>query len=231
MNVFIDSGGGTDPSFSNVLLLLHFNGANGSTTFTDSSSYARTLSLFGNAQVSTAQSKFGGASGLFDGADDYATAPGSDFAFGTSDFTVEFFVRVAGASDHADQHVLQSRAATNNGFLFQYNRTNQRISFITDTGGLGNLVTANGSILDNTWYHVAATRESNTWRLFLDGALIGTNTSSQSLTASNLYMSRRFANDGADHELNGNLDEMRITTGVARYTAAFTPPSAEFPNS
>lgn len=230
VNPYVFGSGGVDPEFSNVLLLLHFNGANGSTTFTDSSSYARTVSLFGNAQVTTTQSKFGGASGLFDGADDYATVPGSDFDH-AGDFTVEFFLRVQGASDHADQHVIQTRNTTGNGWLFQYNRTNGRISFLTDTGGLTNLVTSNGSIADNTWYHVAATRDADDWRLFLDGVLIGTNNSSQTLTASNLFISRRFQNDGADHELNGCMDDLRITDGVARYTAGFTPPSAQFPDS
>jgi len=52
--------------FSNVTLLLNFDGANASTVFTDSSGYARTVTPYNTAAISTAQSKFGGSSALFD---------------------------------------------------------------------------------------------------------------------------------------------------------------------
>ena len=69
--------------------LLHFNGADASTTFTDESGKAWTAS--GHAQIDTAQSVFGGASGLFDGTDDYIYAADSDdWNLGTLDFTVDF---------------------------------------------------------------------------------------------------------------------------------------------
>jgi hypothetical protein len=69
------------------LLLLHFNGANGSATFTNSSSNARTVTPSGNAQISTAQSVFGGSSLLLDGSGDYLTIADAtgDFAFGNYD--------------------------------------------------------------------------------------------------------------------------------------------------
>ena len=77
----------------NVSLLLHGNGTNGSTTITDSSPTPKTVTAVGNAQISTAQSKFGGASIAFDGTGDYATVPSaSAFDFGTADFTVEAWV-------------------------------------------------------------------------------------------------------------------------------------------
>jgi hypothetical protein len=49
------------------VLVLRMNGANNSTTFTDDSSNALTVTPFVNAKISTAQSVSGGASGLFDG--------------------------------------------------------------------------------------------------------------------------------------------------------------------
>lgn len=65
------------------------DGANNSTTFTDNSSLALPVSVFGDAKISTSQSKFGGSSGLFDGNGDYLQATSSGFTFGTDDFTVE----------------------------------------------------------------------------------------------------------------------------------------------
>jgi hypothetical protein len=71
-------------------LLLHMDGSNGSTTFTDSSSNALTVTANGNAQISTAQSKFGGASAAFDGDGDFLSiASNVAFAFGAAAFTIE----------------------------------------------------------------------------------------------------------------------------------------------
>jgi hypothetical protein len=84
----------TDPNFASVVLLVGFDGSDGSTTFTDESGAAHALTAVGNVQVDTAQSKFGGASGLFDGAGDAITAADSAaWHFGTGDFTVEAWVR------------------------------------------------------------------------------------------------------------------------------------------
>ena len=58
-----------------VKVLLHFNGSNESQVFTDSSPSPHTFSAVGNAQISTAQSKFGGSSYLGDGNGDYITCP------------------------------------------------------------------------------------------------------------------------------------------------------------
>ena len=66
---------GEDPYYGNVSLLLYGDGANGSTTITDSSPTPKTVTAVGNAQISTAQSKFGGASIAFDGAGDYLIVP------------------------------------------------------------------------------------------------------------------------------------------------------------
>jgi hypothetical protein len=87
-------GGGPDPNWANVVLLMGFEGADASTTFVDESSVGRTMTAIGNAQIDTAQFKFGAASGLFDGSGDVVTAADSaDWDFGSGDFTIEMFVR------------------------------------------------------------------------------------------------------------------------------------------
>ena len=58
--IVIDNG---DPFYSAVSLLLPMDGTNGSTTFTDSGPNALAVTAVGNAQISTTQSKYGGASG------------------------------------------------------------------------------------------------------------------------------------------------------------------------
>jgi len=90
-----------DPYYNNVSLLLHGDGANGSTTIVDSSTSPKTVTAVGNAQISTAQSKFGGASLAFDGAGDYLTIPDdSSFDFGFNDFTIEGWIYTQKADEY-----------------------------------------------------------------------------------------------------------------------------------
>ncbi|MBK6587935.1 MAG: LamG domain-containing protein [Acidobacteria bacterium] len=81
----------------------------------------------------------------------------------------------------------------------------------------------------NTWYHLAATRQGSTYRLFVDGTQVATTTSSITIhdNANSLYIGT--STDGSTSPVNGYIDDLRITKGVARYTANFTPPAAAFP--
>ncbi|MDI6787615.1 MAG: hypothetical protein QME51_04520, partial [Planctomycetota bacterium] len=84
------TGDGIDDAYTKALL--HFDGTDASTTFIDES--GKIWTRYGNAQIDTAQSKFGGASGLFDGAGDYITTPDhNDFNLGSGNFTVDLRVR------------------------------------------------------------------------------------------------------------------------------------------
>lgn len=77
-------------------LLLHCDGTDGSTTFSDNGVTGHTVTANGNAQIDTAQSKFGNASGLFDGTGDYLTIPDhADWNFGTGNFTIDAWIRFA----------------------------------------------------------------------------------------------------------------------------------------
>src|SRR3990167_4294419 len=89
----------TEDSYTKFLA--HTDGTDGSTTFTDEAGIAITAN--GNAQIDTAQSKFGGASGLLDGTGDYLTTPDSDnYNFGSGDFSVDFQVRFNSVASNQD---------------------------------------------------------------------------------------------------------------------------------
>jgi hypothetical protein len=220
--------GASDPNFSSVSLLLHMDGSNGSTTFTDSSSNVLTVTANGNAQISTAQNKFGGASGLFDGSGDSISAASSTLLDLPGDFTIEFW------------HYIVSITAS--GFFGRINSSNINAVALDLTGGVYRLrASSNGTSHDlavtftgqaptaNVWQHVAVTRAGNTWRLFRDGTQIGTTTNSLTPYTSTdpLIIGGRTA---TANSLNGYIDEFRVTKGVARYTANFTAPTAAFPD-
>ena len=111
---------------SDTLLLLHMNGTSASTTFPDSSQYARTVTAAGNAKISTDYSKFGGSSGVFDGNADYVyAAASSDWAIGTGDFCAEGWFRFASNTSPVYQGLfeIQSAALTGIGISYEYSAT------------------------------------------------------------------------------------------------------------
>ena len=229
---FGGGGGGTDPNFSNVSLLLHLDGMNGSTTFTDNSGSPKTLVASGNAQISTAQSKFGGASAVFDGVSDSINVNGAaptDLVFGTGDFTIELFVYRLSSQPNTATALVDFRPASTQGLYPTIYVDSGNLKFFANSADR----ISGGAVSATTWHHVALARASGVTKLFLNGTQTG---SSYSDTNNYSCGTNRpaFAASGFDLtmlELAGYLDEVRITKGVARYTANFTPPSVAFPNS
>lgn len=225
-----------DTLYPSVALLLHCDGSNGSTTFTDSSPTPKTVTAYGNAKISTAQSKFGGASIAFDGAGDYITFPDSaDFNFGSGDFTVEcwFYESATGAIRQIiGQHTTES--APNTSFVLLSD--SGKVSFAAVYGS--NYATAANASAHtlSAWHHVAGVRDGSTIRLYLDGAQvasasIGSNTVNNSSRPVCLgTVMHNTGRESAGYDFNGYIDEVRITNGLARYTGAgsFTPPAAAF---
>lgn len=221
-----------DAHFDDVSLLLHCNGSDGSTAFTDSSSNAHSITASGDAQIDTAQSKFGGASGLFDGTGDWLTCPShSSLNLQTGDFTLECWIRPSALSSY---HTIASHLHSDGYspwvlYLDAWNKSPKLVFSFSTTSSNWRIETAEGALSTGTWYHVAATRSGNDFRLFLDGDLIGTQTRSITLRSTAAPV-RIGVNNPVDFPnlFAGWIDDFRITKGVARYTAAFDAPTAEF---
>lgn len=217
----------SDPYFSNVSLLAHFEGANGATSFVDSGPLGLTITRAGNAKLSTSDKPFGGSSLLLDGAGDYCSFPaGSQFAFGTGNFTIELWIKTS-QTDHT--YVL-SPAGSNN-WILRYNFTSS--GSIEWLEGATNKIVATGTGLNNgNWHHLAVSRNGSTVRMFLDGVQIGSYTTSFTFGSSSgtLYLGR-WPGGVSGEEINGNVKDVRITKGVGRYTVAFTPILIPFPDA
>lgn len=219
-----------DTNWGSVSLLLHCDGADGSTTFTDSSSYARTITAVGTANISTTTPKFGTGAALIDASGERLTAAtATELHLSTGDFTIELWFRreVSGAGTLATYAV--SGGSTYAWTVF--NNASNAITFWAANDAGTDIVTISGGTTSvNTWHHLAVTRSGSSWRGFLDGTQIGsTQTSSASIrpSASGYILSLgAYPNGGT--RFTGRLDEIRITAGVARYTANFTAPTAAF---
>lgn len=213
----------TDPNFANVSLLLHADGTNGSTSFTDFSPIAHTLTTNGNAQVSTTSPKFGTGSLLLDGSGDDLSIPAStSLAFGTGSFTMEAFIKITAFQNC---YIFGQRAF--GGFHMGVLADGR---FLGITPALNSIAEPSVSMVEGTWYHVAFTRDaSSNIRIFVDGVLRNSNTSSEDGNATGTsYVGQTGIND---RYFYGRFDELRITKGVCRYTADFTPPTAAFPDA
>ena len=220
-----------DVYFPQTKLLLPFDGTNGATTTSDLSNRNATVTFNGNASVSTAQSKFGGSS-LYLAANGDSVSISDTYwntAINSGDFTIEFWVRFTGDGLSLPLYNGTWSGATNGWFFQRYGtaaESGQIIFFFRDSGGWQYMNYSQGTrttISEDTWYHVAATRNSNTWKLFLNGTAEDTMTNSNSIVAGTL--GKLMIDYNASYTLTGYLDDIRITPGIARYTSNFTPPT------
>ena len=217
-----------NPPFSNVVLLLHCDGTNGSTTFTDSSNYSRTPSEINSpAQISTAQSKFNGASASFNGTypGDVRYADSSDFDFGSGDFTIEFWFRANTVNEYQQGLLVKTNANPYGPYLFFLNAS----TLVIRSTNLTERQFANIAI--NTWYHVAISRTGTAINYFLDGNLTFTTTTSNALYTNTNPVCIGSFGPGGSYGFNGYLEEIRFTKGTGNYTASFTPATEAFPDS
>jgi hypothetical protein len=175
----------------------------------------------GNAQVSTAQSKWSPTSMKFDGSGDALNIVSNPaLNFGSGSFTLEAWVYLITMS--GDYFTIGSSGAGGAFFGFRtadigYGRPNVGWDYQA----------ASGMVINN-WYHIAYSRSGTSMRMFVNGTQVGaTQTTSQaydlSLTSTTV---------GALHNanfLNGYIQDLRITRGIGRYTANFSVPTAAFP--
>lgn len=243
--IYIDSyrfgvSGPTDPYFSNVSLLLHGDGTNGSTTIIDSSPSPKTVTAFGNAQISTTQSKFGGGSLYFDGtAGTYASATDNDFAFGANNFTFEFWVYFpsgfAFATGMAPIYIGNNNNTTFSPFSIR-DASGTVVSYINGVTSPAWNIAANvafTTIARDQWLHWCIARDGSNWYTFENGQIKSQWVNSDAVynpLGGNVLTLARAATDSIQY-VECFIDDLRITKGVARYTSNFTPPTAPFPNS
>jgi hypothetical protein len=229
--------GETDPNFSSVSLLLHMDGANGSTTFTDSGPSGVSATVSGNAKISTSNPKIGTGAGTFDGTGDYLTWSGnSGFDFGTGDFTIEMFFKMpSGMSLGSFGRVLLSNENASWGSgaftLYGVNSSTGRPTFWVNNYSSGSalLTCSSGDYRDSTWHHLAIVRSGSSCVMYIDGTSVATGTFSGQVGSSsrNLVLATNLV---SSRDLQVDVDEFRITK-IARYTSNFTATTTAFPDS
>jgi hypothetical protein len=226
-----------DAHFSKVKLLLPLNGSNSATSTSDSSDEGNSITFNGNAQISTAQSKFGGSSLLLDGAGDYLQVANQDyFDFGSNDFTIECWFYFDSSSSETYNTLLDmgNGSAAGTGPFWTAVKKDSGTYYIG--AALDSTTAGDWDVLDNlaiatlsasTWHHFAVSRAGSNFKVFLNGTSVATATSSSAMRDENsaLQIGARGQNT-ASHYFKGYIDDVRITNGLARYTSNFTAPTS-----
>jgi hypothetical protein len=210
----------------NTVLLLHMDGANGSTTFTDSSANTHAVTSNGNAAISTTESKFDGASGDFTGYGDNVQVTPTDpemFAYGTGDFTIEGWIYPT-APDPGTTIYSQVES----GFNYLALQISEGNLFLDHGSANPGTYVWGPAVSNNTWQHFALCRHNGVMRLYLDG--VGGDPVNSAFDFNNLTYLPTIGGYAhtAQYGFNGYIDELRITKGAALYTGNFTPPTAPF---
>lgn len=217
-----------DDSYTKALL--HMNGTDASTTFTDES--GKTWTANGNAQIDTAQKKFGTASGLFDGDGDYvATNDHADWSMGSGNFTVDTWIRPSTTGQYA---FIVAQAASDGSdisisFFINLNADDSISSGLVSGGTYYTATSSASAYSANTWAHVALVRNGNTLTQYVNGTANGSvdvTGISANNSAAKLSIGRLGEYNGLYY--SGWVDELRISKGIARWTANFTPPTGEY---
>lgn len=228
--IFSPRSNTSDPYFSSVSLLCHFDGSDAATTTTDSSSNSHTLTATGNVQLDTAQSVFGGSASLHDGSGDYWSIPDhNSLDLGTGAFTIEFRLRMA--STAALGAIISKGNGTVSGqWDLVFNSGSPHLTFLE--GGVYRADSANNSIAANTWYACCIERSSGgVYQFYINGVASGTGSTSAADLSNTAGVRIGSANGSGFGDINGWIDEMRITKGVARYGGNYTPATVAFPDS
>ena len=170
--------------------------------------------------MDTAQSKFSGASGLFDGTGDYLSVPAStDFVFGTGDFTIDAWIYQTSWPPGYSSIFTNIASWSGTALNFRIMPTGD-IRFST---GLGDILASSNTVSLAKWTHIAVVRSSGTLQLFINGVSGGQVANSTNFSESNIVYIGALPLSGGG-EMIGGIDELRISKGVARWTSNFTPP-------
>ena len=223
-----------DPNFGNVKLLLHGEGANGSTTATDSSSYALTMTPSGSAKIGTAQFKFGAASLDFNsGTNGAFTAPQSSCTVAANEnYTIEAWIYPTAIFNGGAVGILEF-AGSNAGtrISLALGRTGTRNTIAVNYNFSTSIVYHQGTVNLNEWTHIAMVRSSNVTHTYINGIKSTTGFNHSSALDNNSTLSLNIGPRQLGDQNKFYLDEVRLTVGLARYTADFVPPTTAFPDS
>ena len=225
----------TDPFWSSVVLLMGFNGADGSTGapgLTDESIAVNGTGTFHNqAQIDTAQFKFGTSSLLLDGTTDWVSFPSdNDFVLSTLPFTIECWIR---PTTIVGTHFICVCWETSGLLAWSFYQLNEQIWLNVSTIGTDNIsFLGGGTLTANAWHAVCVDFDGITYRIYINGAMVASSTVLKNISASIKVLGIGGSSNSGAFSFAGWIDELRLTK-AARYASntGYTVRTTAFPRS
>jgi hypothetical protein len=191
-----------------------------------------TLLTIGNTKSNTSIKKYGTGSMYFDGTNSYVTTLTVEpsFFFDTNKWTIEawvYFNSLTGTPGLMCYNDIFDISCTSTSLFVAYRNTPASAKWSE--------INATVSFQTETWYHIAVVLNNGTMTAYVDGISVGTPATSIGAPAWGGSGYKKFIVGGVDkysfvgvpdNYLNGYIDDLRITRGVARYTSNFTPPTS-----
>ena len=212
-----------------------FSAANGSVIDAALKSNLRTM---GNAQISTSVKKYGSGSMVFDGTGDYIHNVASpNFALGAGDFTIECWIYPTTITG-SERGIFGIGTTDPDSNLVRIQQSTSKLQFWlggSNSGGSGagtktGIITCATVLSLNTWYHIALVRNgsaANNVKLYLNGVVDGQGSATYTIESKPFGLGMGYPSSAIELFI-GNIDDFRITKGIARYTSTFTPPKIAF---
>lgn len=232
-----------DPYFDKVSLLLHCDGVDLSTTIVDNSPNPKAVTAAETAKIRTSfdgvNPKFGSGKAFFDGSTSYlSVADHADMDLGSL-FTIEGWVRFVSTPTDGSRM----------GFVMRWDGVNAKRSYHFTLNNIAGTLTLQGAISPDgtspstvsagaawtpsldTWYHLAFCHTGTALKIFVNGVELASTSTTLAAFATDtaVYVGSDWVAPTA--VLDGYMDDIRITKGLARYTANFTPPAISHPDS
>ena len=220
-------------SDSDTKLLLHFE------TQDESSVTAPKIPTFvGDAQLDTAQKEsltgntYTQASLRLDGTGDYVTIPDSaDWDITTGDYTIEAFLMIDDLPGDGIKQTIASQYASATSYweLGILNTGGTYSIYFNFYNGAAKSATVDFVTLNaDTFYHIAMVKSGSNYYFFQKGALLGTMQTSAFSVLAVAGVLQIGAYNTTNNPFDGWIDELRISKGLARWTAAFTHTTAVY---
>lgn len=213
-----------DPQFNYVTALLNGDGTNGAqnNTFVDSSTNNFAITRTGNTTQGSFSPYGPNWSNYFNGSGNYLTVAASPAIDLSGNYTIEAWINL--------QNTTSAKAIISIG---EYFGSSGLFLFVDSTGKLAiaysnaRQFTGSGTIVANTWNHVAFVRSSGVITIYLNGVSQGTLTTSNTFTGATNYIGQEWYNGALGGVvMNGYISNLRIVQNTAVYTSAFTPPTS-----
>lgn len=210
----------------NTILLAYMDGADGAIAYTSDDYWGRVFSFFGNAQLDTAEYKYGISSVLFDGLNDYITLPAStDWQFGSNDFTIDFWVRLSDVSGRQTFVYGEDTFTVNDFTLRKYSSAEgHKLGIKAYNAGVESdcTMSSSWSMSADTWYHIAFVQASGVSAFYINGTKQATTGNIGTMPAISGRMCFGERVGDSSEFVTGWIDEVRISKS-ARWNSSFAP--------